>query len=115
MNILFVHQAFPGQYVHICQQLLKQPGNTIVSVGMRESSIPKTKGYHHYIYQPKRGNGNDTHPLIVDAETKAIRAEACAELCQQLKKKGFTPDIIWAIPAGVSFCFYRSSGLMHPY
>ena len=98
MNILFVHQAFPGQYVHICQQLLKQPGNTIVSVGMRESSIPKTKGYHHYIYQPKRGNGNDTHPLIVDAETKAIRAEACAELCQQLKQKGFTPDIICGHP-----------------
>ena len=98
MNILFVHQAFPGQYVHICQQLLKQPGNTIVSVGMRESSIPKTKGYHHCIYQPKRGNGKDTHPLIVDAETKAIRAEACAELCQQLKQKGFTPDIICGHP-----------------
>ena len=88
MNILFVHQNFPGQYVHICEQLLKQPGHTVVSVGMRKSNIPKTKGYHHYIYQPKRGNGNDTHPLIVDAETKAIRAEACAELCQQLKQKG---------------------------
>ena len=60
MNILFVHQAFPGQYVHICRQLLKQPGNTVVSVSMRKSSIAKTKGYHHYIYQPKRGNGKDT-------------------------------------------------------
>ena len=98
MNILFVHQAFPAQYVHICQQLLKQPGNTVVSVGIGKSSIPKTKGYHHYTYQPKRGNGKDTHPLIVDAETKAIRAEACAELCQQLKKKGFTPDIICGHP-----------------
>lgn len=98
MNILFVHQAFPGQYVHICKQLLEQSTNTVVSVGMRKSSIPKTKGYHHYIYQPKRGNGKDTHPLIVDAETKAIRAEACANLCQQLKQKGFTPDIICGHP-----------------
>ena len=98
MNILFVHQAFPGQYVHICRQLLKQPGNTVVSVSMRKSSIPKTQGYHHYIYQPKRGNGQDTHPLTVDVETKAIRAEACAELCQQLKQKGFTPDIICGHP-----------------
>ena len=98
MNILFVHQGFPGQYVHICKQLLKQPGNTIVSVGMRESSIPKTKGYHHYTYQPKRGNGNDTHPLVVDVETKAIRAEACAEICHRIKEEGFTPDIICGHP-----------------
>ncbi len=98
MNILFVHQAFPGQYIHICKQLLKQEGNTIVSVGTRKSSIPKTKGYHHCIYRPKRGNGKDTHPLVVDTETKAIRAEACAELCEQIKLKGFTPDIICGHP-----------------
>ena len=94
MNILFVHQAFPGQYVHICRQLLKQSGNTVVSVSMRKCSIPKTKGYHHYIYQPKRGNGKDTHPLVTDTETKAIRSETCAEL----KRKGFTPDIICGHP-----------------
>ena len=91
MNILFVHQAFPGQYVHICRKLLKQSGNTVVSVGMRESRIPKTKGYQHYIYQPKRGNGNDTHPLIRDAETKAIRAEACADLANNSSKKASHP------------------------
>ncbi len=94
MNILFVHQNFPGQYVHICRQFLSQSGNTVVSVGMKESSIPKVKGYHHCIYQPMRGNGADIHPLILDTETKAIRAEACAEACAELKRKGFTPDII---------------------
>ena len=110
MNILFVHQAFPGQYVHICNQLLKQPGNTVVSVGMRKSSIPKTQGYHHYIYQPKRGNGKDTHPLIVDAETKAIRAEACAELCQQLKQRASRLTSSAAILAGENCSFCHSSG-----
>ena len=98
MNILFVHQGFPGQYLHICQQLLKQGGNTVVSVGMCESGFPKAKGYHHYIYQPKRTNGNDTYPLVIDFETKSIRAEACAELCKKLKDKGFTPDIICGHP-----------------
>ena len=98
MNILFVHQNFPGQYVHICHQLLRQSGNTVVSVSMNESSIAKVKGYHHYIYQPKRGNGADIHPLVLDTETKAIRAEACAELCAELKRKGFTPDIICGHP-----------------
>jgi glycosyltransferase involved in cell wall biosynthesis len=98
MNILFVHQNFPGQYVHICNQFLRQSGNTVVSVSMSESSIPKVKGYHHYVYQPKRGNGEDIHPLILDTETKVIRAEACAELCVELKHKGFTPDIICGHP-----------------
>ena len=98
MNILFVHQSFPGQYIHIYQQLLKQSGNTVVSVGMRKSELPKTKGYYHYVYQPKRNNGKDTHSLVLDAETKAIRAEACAELCQKLKHKGFVPDIICGHP-----------------
>ena len=98
MNILFVHQQFPGQYVHICQQFLRQSSNTVVSVSMHKSSIAKTKNYHHYIYRPKRGNGKDIHPLILDTETKVIRAEACAELCAELKRRGFIPDIICGHP-----------------
>ena len=106
MNILFVHQAFPGQYIHICKQLLKE-GNTVVSVGMRKSCIPKKKGYHHCIYHPKRGNGQDTHPLVIDAETKAIRAEACAEICEKIKQKGFIPDIICGHPGWGELLFLK--------
>ncbi len=98
MNILFIHQSFPGQYVHICRQFLKQSGNTVVSVGMGASNISKIKGYHHYTYQPKRGNSKEIHPLVLDIETKAIRAEACAELCSNLKQNGFIPDIICGHP-----------------
>ena len=113
MNILFIHQGFPGQYVHICKQLIKQSSNTVVSVGMRKSNIPKKKNYHHYIYKPERGNGNDTHPLVRETETKAIRAEACAKLCQMLKQEGFEPDIICGHPGGANYCFCHSSGRMH--
>ena len=98
MNILFIHQGFPGQYLHICQQLIQQKIHTVATISMGASPFKNSKYYQHIQYQPKRGNSTTVHPWTLDVETKTIRAEACGAACNQLKAQGFTPDIICGHP-----------------
>jgi len=49
-------------------------------------------------YALARGNTAGVHPLAREFETKVLRAEACAQAAEQLKREGFTPDVIFAHP-----------------
>ena len=100
MRILFVHQNFPGQYVHIVQRLAQQGQNQLLALGInpldRERGIPER--FNYFRYGLDRGNTPGTHPLLMETESKIIRAESCARAAEQLKAKGFTPDLICAHP-----------------
>lgn len=100
MRILFVHQNFPGQYVHITQRLAQQGKHQLVALAInpldRGRGIPES--IKHCRYRLDRANTNGCHPLVVETESKIIRAEACARAAEQLKAKGFTPDLICAHP-----------------
>ena len=100
MRILFVHQNFPGQYVHIIRRLAQQGQHQLVALGInhldRSRGIPES--LNHFRYRLDRGNTEGVHPLVMETETKVIRAEGCARAAEQLKSKGFTPDLICAHP-----------------
>ena len=100
MRILFVHQNFPGQYVHIIQRLAQHGQHQLVALGInaldRARGIPES--LNHFRYRLDRGNTKGVHPLVMETETKIIRAEGCARAAEQLKAKGFTPDLICAHP-----------------
>jgi glycosyltransferase involved in cell wall biosynthesis len=94
MNLLFVHQNFPGQFKHLAPALA-QAGHRVHAFAIDGKDVP---GVQVLRYKPARGNSRDTHPYAREFETKVIRGEACAAMAMQLKAKGYAPDVIIANP-----------------
>ncbi len=88
-NILFIHQHFPGQFKHIGPALAKD--NNVHSLSMFDYNV---EGVQNHKWTPKRGNGDNVHPLALEFETKVLRAEGCADKARELKNDGFTPDLV---------------------
>lgn len=96
MNILFVHQSFPGQYRHILRQLSHLGVHRLVGLGISALSEALPPGVAYVRYALNRGNADGLHPWLVDFDSKVIRGEACAKAAMQLLAKGFKPDLICA-------------------
>ncbi len=107
MRLLFVHQNFPGQYLHILRGIVSEGGHQIIGLGINPLSESLPKGIHYLRYQPKRGNTPDMHPWVLETETKCIRGEACATASAELQKQGFQPDLICAHPGWGESLFLR--------
>ena len=97
MNILFIHQNFPGQYKHLAPALAKA-GHRCVALTLRVKEPTTWQGVQIVPYAIKRRSGQGVHPWVVDFETKVIRAEACYRAARAMRDQGFTPDIIVAHP-----------------
>ena len=92
MRFLFVHQNFPGQFVHLVRHLLRQGVHDIVFISEpNQNSIP---GVRRLTYPPVARPGEPTHGDARDFAQATARAAAVAGLARQLKGLGFTPDII---------------------
>ncbi len=98
MNILFIHQNFPGQFKHLAPALAADPAHTVVAMTMRNDGVTHWQGVRLVPYYPQRGSTPNIHPWLGDFETKTIRAEACFRLALKLRDEGFNPDVIVAHP-----------------
>ena len=98
MNLLFVHQNFPGQYRHIVQALVGRSDTRVVALGMRPAAAGFPRQLTYVRYGIQRGNTEGIHPLVKETESKLIRAEACARAAHTLREQGFVPDLICAHP-----------------
>ena len=98
MKILFIHQNFPGQFLHLAPMLATR-GHEVVALRVAKSpERERWRGVDVHSYQPKIGSTLGIHPWVVDIETKTIRGEACWRKARQLKDAGFSPDLIYAHP-----------------
>ena len=93
MNILFIHQNFPGQFKFLAPALAQQ-GHTVVAMTMQKTEAKEWQGVKLVPYNASRGTTPKVHPWISDFETKTIRAEACFRAALQMKDDGFSPDVI---------------------
>jgi glycosyltransferase involved in cell wall biosynthesis len=94
MNLLFVHQNFPGQFKYLAPALA-QAGHQVQALAIEGAGLPQIPMLR---YKIGRGSSREIHPLARDFETKLIRGDACAAAAVHLRKSGFTPDVIVTNP-----------------
>ena len=97
MNILFIHQNFPGQFKHLAPALVNL-GHRVIAMTLQKVQEAARNGVELVPYSVTRGTTANIHPWVSDFETKTIRAEACFRAALKLKAQGFTPAIIVAHP-----------------
>ncbi len=95
MNILFIHQNFPGQFKHLAPALVRQ-GHNVVAMTMGKPQSLNWNGVRLFPYAANRGSTPSIHPWVSDFETKVIRGEACFHAAKKLREEGFDPDVIIA-------------------
>lgn len=98
MNILFIHQNFPGQFKFLAPALAADPANTVTAMTMQKVSAAEWQGVRLVPYAASRGSTPNVHPWVSDFETKTIRGEACFRAALKLREQGFAPDVIIAHP-----------------
>jgi glycosyltransferase involved in cell wall biosynthesis len=93
-KFLFIHQNFPGQFVHIAVELARL-GHEVVALGINGREIPGVKFIRYALQRPEH---DSAVAAARDFEVKLVRGTACAQAMEQLKHDGFTPHTIVAHP-----------------
>jgi len=92
MKVLFVHQNFPGQYLHLARHLGATPGNQVVFITQRgDVSLP---GVQNIVYQPHRPITPGVHHYLRETEAGVLNAQNVARAALDLKSAGFIPDVM---------------------
>ena len=105
MQILFLHQNFPGQYRHLAPAMAKRKGNRVVGLGQNET--PLIPGITQLRYKPPEPGKTTPHPYLVRTEGHIRHGQAAARAALQLRDKGFRPDLICAHPGWGEALFLR--------
>ena len=97
MDILFIHQNFPAQFIHLAPALARE-GFNITSLTNSKSVSKNIDGIRFFNYPIRRESTKNIHPWIADLETKTIRGEYCFRAAYKLLQKGYKPSLIISHP-----------------
>ena len=95
MNILLIHQNFPGQYKHLAPALVKL-GHRVVALTPKAEKPATWNGVSLVPYRITGRSTQGIHPWLQDFETKLLRGASCYEGALALRAQGFVPDVILA-------------------
>jgi glycosyltransferase involved in cell wall biosynthesis len=90
MKFLFIHQNFPGQYVHVARHLART-GHQVSFI--TQPGRGEIDGVRKLEYQRTASNSN-AHTYLVDLEAGVANGLSVARLCEWLARDGFLPDIV---------------------
>jgi len=90
MKFLFIHQNFPGQYVHIVRYLA-QAGHQVSFITQPRSA--EIDGVRKFEYLPVVLESCG-QPYLCELENGLANGLAVARLCEWLNRDGFVPDIV---------------------
>lgn len=89
MKFLFIHQNFPGQYLHLVQHL-RDDGHEVVFITQHGTPV---SGIRLLEYLPLPHNSSPDR-YMGEIEINVMNGLAVARLCEGLKRDGFLPDIV---------------------
>lgn len=101
MNVLFIHQNFPGQFRHLVSHFASLSGNSNRVVGICQPQAPgiRDKQFSSVIksvYRPHRKPTKNGHPYLSRTEAAVLNGQGVARCLIDLRKKGFKPDLAFA-------------------
>jgi len=99
MNVLFIHQNFPGQFRHLVNRFASSRDNRVVGIcqpqapGIRDGQFA---GVLKGVYSPHRKPAKSTHPYLRSVESGVLSGQGVARKLLELKRQGFRPDVAFA-------------------
>jgi glycosyltransferase involved in cell wall biosynthesis len=125
-KVLFVHNNFPAQFVHVAQALASEPDISLAAIGTQTAR--QQPGVRLIKYTVGDPDVSGTHPFARRFDLECRRAEEVLYAASSLSSSGFVPDIIMAHPGWgealplrsifpkarlIAYCefFYRVDGL----
>lgn len=109
MKLLFIHQNFPGQYLHLVQHLHRLGGYEILGLGEARNITNRgvVQGITTIGYRSPQGAGTRTHHYLQSTEAALRRGQTVARSLLELKAKGYVPDVISVHPGWGEALFIR--------
>ena len=92
MKFLFVHQNFPGQYLHIVRHLAESKKHDLVFLS--EPNANHIPGVRMVPYPKPEGPSPETHVGTRELDAALRRADVVTRTAANLKQLGFEPDMI---------------------
>jgi glycosyltransferase involved in cell wall biosynthesis len=89
MNWVFVHQNFPGQFVHAARHLAASGDRVVFITQPGASHLAGVDKIAYAPVMPPRG-----HPYLNDLNASVANGIAVAEACDRLRRQGFVPDLV---------------------
>ena len=108
MRILFLHQNFPGQFLHVAAALQRMGGHELVAVVPDTNTRPRLIPTRTYAFEAERAR--TSVPLAGHYVERVARGKAVAGIPLTLRQEGFTPDLVVGHGAGARPCSRATSG-----
>ncbi len=107
MKVLCVHPNFPGQFRHIAAHIAKDRKSDVRYIC--NPTPLRMEGIKQYFVTFDAKSNPRTHRYLQSFEHAVRRGQAVWRTCEQLKKKGFYPDVIYAHPGWGDSLFLKDS------
>src|SRR5579863_2882331 len=92
MVIIFIHQNFPAQYVHIVRRLARDPANQVYFI--TQANHNELPGIRKLVYQPKLPVVSSCHAYTMAFDTAVRTGTAVADVCRSLRESNVVPDLV---------------------
>lgn len=96
MDVLFIHQNFPGQFRHIARHLADLSDFRVLAIG--QDHAPGLDGVRLHKYRPHRKVSSKTHPYARTFEEAVLNGQQVLRLLLKLQQDGYEPDVVVAHP-----------------